>query len=196
MNPYTIALFLHVIGAVALFIGLGTLTFANVALRRVRRVEQLRALVEPLTAGRNIGFEHISAIDLVVLTGVVLIGLSAAYMVTSAWSFEVAWIRVAIAGTLLVAPLGPALVNPRLHALARACGPLSDGPLDASLIARTRDPVLTMALAVMISTLVGVVFLMTNKPPALESLAAIAISMFLGLVVGAAGTARDRRHGA
>ena len=185
MNAYSIALFLHVIGAISLFVGLGVLILANLALRRVRHVEQLRALIGPLTAGRKIGFEHISLIDLLVVAGVLLIGLSALYMVTNAWSFDVPWIRVAIVTTLVIAPLGPFLVNPRLLAIARASEAMSDGPLDVSLMARTHDPVLTSALSLMASTLVGVVFVMTNKPPALESIAAVGIAAFVGIAISA-----------
>lgn len=190
MNTYSIALFLHVTGAIALFVGLGTLILSSLALRRARRVEQLRALIVPLTAGRRIGFEHISVVDVLVVAGVLLIGLSALYMVPSAWSFDVGWIRVAIATTLLVAPLGPALVNPRLHAIARAAAAAPDGPLDASLLARTQDPVLGGALYVMASVLLGVVFLMTNKPPALESVAAIGIATLIAIAAGSAGVRR------
>lgn len=193
MNAYSIALFFHVIGAITLFVGLGVLILANLALRRMRRVEQLRALIGPLTAGRKIGFEHISLIDVLVVAGVLLIGASAVYMVTNAWSFDDAWIRVAIVSTLLIAPLGPALVNPRLHAIGRAIDVLPDGPLDASVTARTHDPLLTIALSVMASTLVGIVFLMTNKPPALESAGAIGIAAFIGIAISASASAKD--HG-
>lgn len=191
MNTYSIALFFHVIGAITLFVGLGVLILANLALRRARRVEQLRALIGPLTAGRKIAFEHISLIDVLVVTGVLLIGATALYMVTNAWSLDVAWIRVAIVSTLLIAPLGPAMVNPRLHAIARATDAPSDGPLDASVTARTHDPVLTTALSVMASTLVGIVFLMTNKPPALESVGAIGIAAFVGIALSALASVRD-----
>lgn len=193
MNAYSIALFLHVIGAITLFVGLGVLILANLALRRVRRVEQLRVLIGPLTAGRKVGFEHISLIDVLVVAGVLLIGSSAVYMVTNAWSFDVPWIRVAIVSALLIAPLGPAIVNPRLHAIARASDALPDGPLDSSVTARTHDPVLTIALSLMASTLVGIVFLMTNKPPALESVSAVGIAAFAGIATSASASVKD--HG-
>jgi hypothetical protein len=196
VNAYSIALFFHVMGAILLFVGLGVLILATIAIRRVRRVEPLRSLIGPLTAGRQIAFEHISLVDLLVVAGVLLIALSALYMVPNAWSFDVPWIRVAIASTLLIAPLGPAVVDPRLHAIARASADLPDGPLDARVIARTHDPALTIALDVMASTLVGVVFLMTNKPPVLESVAAVAVAASVGIAIGVAAVSRARPPGA
>jgi hypothetical protein len=45
MNIYNLVLFLHVVGAIGYFLGIGTWLFVLVGLRRAQRVEQVRALV-------------------------------------------------------------------------------------------------------------------------------------------------------
>ncbi len=187
MSPYAVALFAHIVGVILLFVGVGVLVLATIAIRRTRRAEDVRALIVPLTAGRRIGLEHISVVDAVVVAGVLLIALSALYMVPTAWSLEVPWIRVAIAATVIAGLLGPFVVNPRLHRIAHDSRATPDGPLAGPLAQIVRDRVLTMALGAMASTLLGVVFLMTDKPPAFQSVAAVAIAAALGIVFGVLG---------
>ena len=177
---YALALFVHVVGVLAMFMGLGTLVLSGIAIRRATRVEQVRALIGPLTAGRKIGLEQISLIDVLVISGVLLIAATGVYMAASAWSFEVGWIRTALISFLLIAPVGPLVVNPRLHAIARESVAAPDGPCAPALARRIHDPLLGTALQLMLATLLGIVFLMTNKPAPTESVVAMATAVGLG----------------
>jgi hypothetical protein len=95
MTLYSIALFLHVVGALLLFV---TLTVEGVALRQVRRAATAEAA------------EGAAAV-----LGVLIPGL---YMTATSWGW-VAWIVVALASWLAVAVLG-AVNGIRIGALARA----------------------------------------------------------------------------
>jgi hypothetical protein len=188
VNLYPILLFLHVTGAICIFVGFGTLLLGTAALRRAKRVEQLRAIAGPMVAGRRVGREHVSVIDVVVIIGVLLVAATGLYMALSTWGgWRTDWIKVAMISFALMAPVGPLVINPRLHALARAADEAPSGPLPEPLFLNTHDPILGTALWTLTAWLLGIVFLMTNKPSLGHSIAAMAVSLAVGL--GASGLA-------
>jgi hypothetical protein len=183
MKVGDVELFLHVLGVISVFVGFGTLLMATIALMKSSRVEQVRAIMGPLVAGRRIGFEHISVIDVIVVAGVLLIAGTGAAMARAddyVWS---GWVDVATATFLLLAPVGPLVINPRLHALASEAAGQPDGLLPASVRARIDDPVLALAMRCSVAVLVGIVFLMTTKPTSLVSVIVILVALTIGAAV-------------
>lgn len=172
MNLYSLALFVHICGAVAIFAGLGVWVFGVVALRRAQLVEQARLLAALIKTSGNL-----------VVGGVVLIGVAGFYMAVTAWSAQATWIIVATISFALLAPGGLLVLDPRVRAIARFAQTAQDGPLPASLAARTRDPLLATGLSVYVSCLVGIIFLMTTKPAASEAILAMAIAVAVGAIV-------------
>src|SRR5216684_7928102 len=71
------------------------------------------------------------------------------------------WIDVAIGSFLVLAPLGPLLINPRLHRIADTAEGEASGPISNALRTRTRDPLLALALGASLGILISLVFLMT-----------------------------------
>ena len=181
---YAVTLFVHLTGVITMFVGVGTLIFAVLAMRRARSVAEVRAIVVPLTIGRRMGFEWISVIDLVVIVGVLLIALSGVSMASQIHTFSAAWVRVATVAFLLIAPLGPFVVNPRLHVIARTAAAPPAAPLDDMLAARTHSVVLAVALTLMAAVLLAIVFLMTNKPSLYWSIAIVAGAAILAVLTG------------
>jgi hypothetical protein len=189
MKVGDIELFLHLFGVISVFVGFGTLLLATIALARTSRVEQVRAIMAPLVAGRRVGLEQISVIDVIVVVGVLLIaatGLAMARADNHLWS---SWVEVATASFLLLAPIGPLVINPRLHAVAEEAERQADGPLPASLRARINDPVLALAMRCSVAVLVGLVFLMTTKP----TLAASIVVILAAVVIAAALSLQFRK---
>jgi len=180
--PYTFAVFLHIIGVIVMFVGLGTLTFSIFAIRRATLVGEVRAILGPLTRGRRIGFESIGLIDVVVIVGVLLAAVPGGYVAWGTDRFSAGWIRVATVTFLAIAPLGPAIVNPRVHAIARGAVGASEASLDPTLLARTHSRLLAGALNLMITMLLAIVFLMTIKPSLVGSLITVAIGLCVGLL--------------
>lgn len=184
MSLYPILLFLHVLGAICFFSSIGILLFGTLAIRWATTVEQVRAILRPLIAGRTVGFEHVSVIDLVAIVGVLVTGTTGLYMGLTVWGWPRGWVQVAIVSFALMAPVGPAVINPRLHAIAKAAMQAPDGPIPESLYGRIHDLVLGTGLQVLIAWLVGIVFLMTNKPSLGGSALAILVALAIGLASG------------
>jgi hypothetical protein len=170
MNIYTIVLFLHVSGAIGYFVGMGTWLFVLAALRRAQRVEQVRALTN--IAGRVGPLFGISVL-LILATGL--------YMAITAWGFQTGWIPVALVSLILIAPLGTVFIEPRRRAIARLAQEAPDGPLPQALEQSIHDPLLLSALLTVAILLLGIVFLMTNKPSLPGSLIVMAVALVLGL---------------
>ena len=173
MSIYTIVLFLHVSGAIGYFISTGTWLFGLSALRRARRVEQVRALTN--LVGRSGPLFGISVL-LILATGL--------YMALTAWGLRTGWIDVALISLILIAPLGTAFIEPRRRAIDRLAREAPDGPLSQALEQRTHDPVLLTALQTLAALLLGIVFLMTTKPSLTGSLIVMAVALALGLASG------------
>src|SRR5437763_5112507 len=165
MSIYSIALFLHVSGAIGYFVSIGIWLFGLANLRRAQHVEQVRALSNLLgLTGPLFGIS------------VLLILAAGLYMALTAWSLQTGWIAVALISLILMAPLGTALVEPRRRALGRLAGEAPDGPLPESLERRTHDPILLTTLQTEATLLLGIVFLMTTKPSLPGSLIVIAVA--------------------
>jgi hypothetical protein len=96
MSPYSVELFLHVSGAIGAFISVGIWLFGLAALRRARRVEQVRA----------VAWLIIIVSPLMVLS-VLLIAIAGLEMALSTWGLQTSWIAVAIVSFVLIAPVGP-----------------------------------------------------------------------------------------
>ncbi len=173
MSIYTIVLFLHVSGAIGYFISTGTWLFGLSALRRARRVEQVRALTN--LVGRSGPLFGISVL-LILATGL--------YMALTAWGLRTGWIDVALISLILIAPLGTAFIEPRRRAIDRLAREAPDGPLSQALEQRTHDPVLLTALQTLAALLLGIVFLMTTKPSLTSSLIVMAVALVIGLASG------------
>jgi len=175
--------FIHVIGAAAVFLGYGCLALAVNAMWRATRSEQVRAITSTLLATRKVGRELISAIDVIVIAGVVMIALTGLDMALTFQLLRAPWIDVAIGSFVVLAPLGPLVINPRLHGIVDAAKLEADGPISNALRARTRDPLLAMAMGGSVGILIALVFLMTNKPALSISLAAVAICAGAGVAL-------------
>lgn len=171
MSLYTLALFLHVSGAIGAFISLGVWLFGLAALQRARRVEQVRTLSWLIVI-----------VDPLMVLSVLLIGVAGFFLALSTWGLETSWIAVALVSFVLIAPVGPFVLSARMHAIRDLAATMSDGPLSEPLAKRTRDPLLVTAASTVAAVLLGIVFLMTNKPSLAFSILVMGVASILGLV--------------
>jgi hypothetical protein len=174
LNPYTLALFAHVSGAIGVFVGLGAFMYGIVALRRARRVEEVRVLAALTIATGNIA-----------VGGIVVLGIAGFYMALTVWGVSATWIIVATISFILLAPWGMLVINPRIRAITKQARQAPDGALPQGLTRRIRDPLLGISLCVYIAWLFGIVFLMTNKPATGEAIVAMLIALAVGLLASA-----------
>jgi hypothetical protein len=173
MTPYTLALFLHIVGAIGVFIGVSSWLFVAVALRRAQQVAQVRALsglIQPT--------------GVLTIVSLLLLGVAGFYMALTAWSEQATWIIVATISFVLLAPFGAFLIDPRLRTVAKAAAAAPDGAVPAALAARIRDPLVGVGLCVYVGVLLGIVFLMSNKPPLATSIGVMVVATVLGLATG------------
>lgn len=155
MNTYSIALFLHIIGALAFF---ATLVLEWVGLRQIRNAtlsEQVRAWLGVLIGASKAGFPSMLA---TVVTGVYM-------MVVWGWT---PWLVTTVGALVLMIVLARAAA-PRLKALGQSLGAVNDPLLWVSIQTRS-----TIAL--------GIIFLKTAKPEWVGSLLATGVAVVLGIV--------------
>jgi hypothetical protein len=127
---------------------------------------------------------------------VLLILATGLYMAITAWGLRTGWIDVALISLILIAPLGTAFIETRRRAINRLAREAPDGPLPRSLEQQIFDPILLTALLTVSALLLGIVFLMTNKPSFVGSLIAMAVALVLGLASGllVSRAKRTREH--
>ncbi len=181
MTVYTIVKFLHVVGAIGYFIAVGALLFGLAALQRARRIEHVRALAEVV---RRLTPLFNLSILLLLFAGI--------YMTVTVWGFETGWIDVALVSLLVIVPVAAMTTQSRLSAIAQLAHAESDGPLSANLLARIHDPMMLIVPRTVITLLVGIVFLMTNKPDLPAALLVMALTLTLGLAWGILAARRSR----
>jgi hypothetical protein len=170
MSQYTIALFIHLAGVVLIFAGFGTWLIGMVGLWRAHGVEQVRAITWLMLMSSP-----------VVIAGVVILAAGGIYMAVISQGFESAWMRVASLSFILLAPLGAFLIEPRVRGIAQAAANVPVGPLSPALRARVHDPVVATALQIYAASLLGIIFLMTNKPSLVTSLGTMGVASVIGL---------------
>jgi Predicted integral membrane protein (DUF2269) len=169
MTTYTLVLFVHILGAIVAFIGVGVWLVVAISLRWTRHVAEVRALTRLAVATGNVA-----------VAGVLLIAVAGLYMAWTTWGWQIAWIDVATVCFLVLAPFGAFVIDPRIRALAEVSKAAPDGPLPTPLAIHTRDPLLLFGLNTYVGVLFGVVFLMTTKPALGEALLAMGIATVLG----------------
>lgn len=167
---YHIALFVHISGAVLFFIGLGLEWLGLNRLRQAKRVEQVREVSALLQV-----LERLFPLSVVLLLG------GGLYMTITTWGFTLAWLDAALI-TLVVLPiLGPRVHGRRLTRIRQTALAEPDGPLSASLRARTTDSVLIFWSRIVALLGWWIVFLMTIKPDLFGTLAALGMAVLLGV---------------
>jgi small-conductance mechanosensitive channel len=171
---YTLALFVHVLGAIGLFVAVSLIVVAFVRMRRASTVEQVREWASVANvAGKSLVF-----ISLVILA-------PAVYLVILAWGFATPWVMASLITFIVLAIMGAAVNGrtiERVVAMARAAAP---GPIPDELRTQLLAPRLWIAEAVRLALLVGILGLMTLKPDLVGSLLILVGMLLLGIILGA-----------
>ena len=173
MSPYRLALFVHIVGMIGFFMALGVWLYGLVAIRRARHAQQVRLICQA-----------IFATDAVAVIGILLLAIAGLYMAITTWGVATGWVLVAIVSFALLAPIGPLVVERRLHTIASLAAAAPDGPLSAQIQRRIADPVMGAGVAMMIAWLLGIVFLMTTKPLLNGAIVVMLLAAFLGILAG------------
>jgi hypothetical protein len=125
----------------------------------------------------------IIASPLMVLS-VLLIGLAGFHMALTTWGLQTPWIAVALVSFVLMAPIGPFVLDLRMRTIIAMAGETPDGPLPDALDKRIHDPILGTAAQTLATVLLSIVFLMTNKPTLTTAIMVMVIALACGLLSG------------
>lgn len=168
MTFYSFALFLHIVGALGLFIALGLEWTSLWYLRRATTVEQARQWLLVFALLRRVYPASWAAIL-----------LSGLYMTATAWR-GVAWIGIAVAALFLLPLLGAAITGRRMATIGPAVA-AENGLLSPTLRQQLYDPLLWASIQTRLAIALGIVFLMTVKPGLGGALLTIGVAVVLGL---------------
>ena len=170
MTVYTVVLFLHVVGALGLFVALGLEWNALTGLRSARTAEDARRSLGAYRALRVLG-----------PVSLVLILVAGLYLTVTAAGWQ-GWNAVALAAMVLLFVLGAGSNATRLPRIGRAMGP-RQGALPSEIRAVVRDPILWASMVTRAGLALGIVFIMTTKPDGAGALIAVALSTIAGVAV-------------
>ena len=174
MTIRTVILFVHVVGMLVLFGGLGLEWLTVNTLKRSTSPDQASPWVSVFSAlPRMIGI----AVGLIVLSGI--------YLAVRNHAYDAGWVRVSFGAMVLMGILGGPGVRSRISATREAVD--RDGAF-AALRIHASDGLLRASLFIRVAVGLAVVYLMIGKPSPGESLllTGVASTVALGVAVATA----------
>lgn len=178
---YSIALFVHIVGALGFFVALGLEWTGLSQIRSAVSAEQVHTWMGILERSRGFGFASMFA---TVITGFYM-------MVTEVG--PVSWIIVTLGSLVLLIVLAAALTGPRMTAMGRALA-MEKTPLSDTFRRLANQPVLGLSIRIRTAVALGIIFLKAVKPDLGASLLAIGVAMIIGLVSALPLARRVRAH--
>jgi hypothetical protein len=169
MNIFSIALFLHIVGALGVSVALGLEWIGLFQIRRATVPEEIRAILGVVKSTTRMGFASMLA---TVITGfyMVLAGLG--------WA---PWILVVIGALMLAMVIAKALTAPRMVSIARSLA-TERSPLSQTFQNLVNDPILWISIQTRVAIVLGIIFLKIAKPGLGGSLLTIGVAILLGIV--------------
>lgn len=171
MDLYHITLFLH-IGALLAAFGASALGhYSEVRMTAARTTGDLRQW--GAVAG---SVEKVFPVALLILV------VTGAYMVSSAWTWSEGWIDVALVGVVLLFVSG-GFLGSRGKALGRALQGDPRDPVSPAAARMVRDPVTRSVSFGNTGMAIGIVFIMVTKPDLLGSIVSLVVAIILGMAL-------------
>lgn len=183
MTPYSIALFIHIVGALAFFAAVGLELAVLGGLRHARTVEHVRVWLQ---TGRTTRTLFRFSLALLLAAGL--------YLALTVWGIWTPWIDATLVTLAIFNVVAPLVNGRRYQAVGRLLSATGGGggqPLPAGLVRATHDPVLQLSVHVMAAVSLGIVFLMTVKPDLLGSVVALGTAALCGSIWAVARAARS-----
>jgi hypothetical protein len=168
---YSLALFVHVCGALLLFMAIALEVVGALGFRSARTVDQVRLY------GRIIK----SAAVMFPIATVALI-TAGAYMAVTQWSFSTPFVAVGLLTLVAVAAQASLIQGRRWQAVMKSAEDADDGPIPAGLQTLMSDQLARASTGAMAMAGVGVVAIMTLKPGWVGCIAIVAVSWIAGFV--------------
>ncbi len=168
MSNYSIALFLHIVGALGFFVVQGVEWIGLSQVRRAGLPEEVRAILGLVKRADWLG---VVSMLTTVATGF--------YMLLTYWGW-VAWILVVLGALVLEIVLFVVLAKPRMAAMEQVLA-AEKGFVSQTFHTLVNDPILWISIHTRTAILLGIVFLKIAKPDLGGSLLTIGIAIILGV---------------
>jgi hypothetical protein len=168
---FSVILFIHLVGALALFAGLGLEW-------RVLRYLGLAKTFEEVRMWTGAG----SVLPKVSGFAAAAILLPGFYLATKLNVWPEGWISIGLLATFAIAGLGMAVTGPRMRAVRKASAE-GAGPLSAEVEGRVRAPLLRISFRLRVMLGLGIVLLMASRPGYGISVAVIAVAVIAAFAV-------------
>lgn len=169
---YNVVLFLHILGAVIMFMAISILALSMLSLLHAKETEDVKRW-----SGLAVKTDALFPLSTLIII------VPALYLVFSTWGWGIAWINVSLAALLGTSFLGPIINLRRLKGILAVAEAETDSVPSSDLVRKVRDPVLWNSVSVMAMLVFGILFLMAVKLPLVGSLITMAIALVAGLVL-------------
>lgn len=169
MNVFSIVLFIHVLSAIALFIGLALEGVILFRLRAARGLEQSRFFVR---ASRRLGVIYGPAFAGILFGGIYL---------ASQLGSHAAWIPLALGATILILLVGGLVTGRTMSRLNKALS--QDAASFESISVQIKSKSLVLSYGFRAGLAVGIVFLMSATPSLIPSVAALVVASLAGVLL-------------
>jgi hypothetical protein len=184
MTFYAVILFLHIVSAMGIFVGLGLEWAATAGLRKADGAAEFRVSIGALRSLPMLfGFSSV----IVLLTG--------GYLASKIGRAGLSWIVPSLVTLVVLGALGGGLSGRRLRRI-REVHLEGAGPVPIGLRTLVQDPLLVASLRVRLALALGIVYLMVAKPPLTPSLVVLGCAAIVGLMFSARAFRRPRALGA
>ena len=183
MTFYAVILFLHIVSAIGIFVGLALEGAATVALRKAAGAGDFRVSIGAL---RSVPVLFGSSGVIVLLTG--------GYLASKIGRAAVSWVVPSLVALVVIGALSGALTGRRLRRI-RAIHLEGTGPVPIGLHTLVHDPLLVASLRIRLALALGIVYLMAAKPPVAASIVILACAAVVGLVASAPAFRQPRDLG-
>ncbi|MBZ5563334.1 MAG: DUF2269 family protein [Acidobacteriia bacterium] len=169
MSFYSAVLFVHIVGALTLFMALA---IEWSSLRQMHRTGS--------SAQASLSIKMSSSLPPVNMASMLVVLLSGGYLASRMEAWRDPWIWAALAGMFSIGGIAVTLTRRRMEEIRRLCAD-ENAELTKELIARLRDPVLLVSMRLRIAIALGIVFLMVTKPNLDGALLALGVAAVAGI---------------
>jgi len=183
MSIFSIALFLHIVGALGVSVALGLEWIGLSQIRRAAVPDEIRAILRVVKSTTRFGFASMFS---TVITGF--------YMVLAALGW-IPWILVVIGALVLVIVLTRILTAPRMASIGRALASEKES-VSQTFHKLVTDPMLWISIQTRVAIVLGIIFLKIAKPDLSGSLLTVAAAIVLGITSALPGLRSVQSHDA
>jgi hypothetical protein len=172
MRLYAIAMFVHVLGLIAVFAGFAIQQRAGLRLRQAARFEEARPWAEMLVVTRSM-----------IPSGALMLLASGGYLSARMWPNLPAWVLVAIVAVLFLGTASLAVIGPRFAAIGRSVS-VGEGSLSVAATQTIARADTWATLSAANGAALGTIWLMTARPALLEAVLVVLLPAIIGAIVG------------